>query len=148
MDCNSNTCSVNAIKKKGEMLSIWSWLFIALLPKCPLCILSYSTAISLCGGKTLFQESVGWTSYIPIILASLVIASFIYNYKGEKTLAAIGIAVGACLIILYGEYYTKSITTYYWGVAALFFACWVNGSFAFFIKKFQKAFQKREAQKI
>ena len=148
MDCNSRSCLHTKSEKKGSMLSIWSWLFIALLPKCPLCLLSYSTAIGLCGGKTLFQENVGWTSYIPIMLAALVIGSFIYNYKGKKTLTAIGIALSACLIILYGEYFSKSMTTYYWGVFALFFACWVNGSFSFFIKKFKKAFQKREAQKI
>ena len=147
MDCNSSSCSLTKAEKKSGMLSIWSWLFIALLPKCPLCLLSYSTAISLCGGKTLFQEDVGWTSYIPIMLALLVIGSFIYNYKGRKTLTAIGIAVGACLIILYGEYFSKSMATYYWGVFALFFACWVNGSFSFFINKFNTTFLKRKAQK-
>ena len=136
MNCQNNTCSLIKSEKKSGMLSLGSWLIIVLLPKCPLCLLSYSTAISLCGGKTIFQESVGWTSYIPILLAAFVIASFIYNFKGKKTLIAISIAILSCLIILYGEYITKSMTTYYIGVTALFFACWVNGSFSFFIKKF------------
>lgn len=135
MDCKTNTCYHTEKKSKSELISFWSWILIVILPKCPLCILSFSSAVSLCGGKTIFEKTVGWTSYIPIILAAIVITSFIINYKGTKTLTAITIALVSCAIILYGEYITKTEMTYYLGVAALFFACWINGSFHYFIRK-------------
>lgn len=136
MDCHSNSCSLIKSEKKSGLLSLGSWLLIAVLPKCPLCLFSYSSALTLCSGKKLFQESVGWTSYIPIALAIIVVISFIYNYKGRKTLYAISIALAACAIILYGEYISKTLFTYYLGVSTLFFACWMNGSFGFFVRKF------------
>jgi hypothetical protein len=94
----------------------------------------------LCGGKTLYAKTVGWTSYIPVILAFILISTFLINYKGVKTLLAIGLAIFASLVILYGEYVTKMAFTYYTGVIILFFACWVNGSFQFFLKKIKRRF--------
>jgi len=136
MELSSRTCSHTCNRKRSNKLTLGTWLMIALLPKCPLCLLSYSTAISLCGGKTIFADTVGWTSYIPLILAFILIATFLYNYKGKKTLIAIGIALLGCLAILYGEYVVKTQGAYYIGVATLFTACWFNGSFSFFLKRF------------
>jgi hypothetical protein len=79
---------------------------------------------------------VGWTSYIPVILAFVLIGTFIYNYKGRKTLLAIALAVSASITILYGEYVVKTQWIYYLGVLTLFAACWLNGSFSFFLRKF------------
>ncbi len=148
MDCQGKSCSLKKKEDKSNPLSMSAWLIIALLPKCPLCLLSYSTAISLCSGKTLFQDTVGWTSYIPIFLALVLIGTFIYNFKGRKTLKAILIAVLGCVIILFGEYFSKSIATYYYGTAVLLFACWVNGSFSFFMKKINEARERMRPQKV
>lgn len=145
MNCDSGNCIPLKRQSRRHNLSLGSWLLIALLPKCPLCILSFSSAITLCGGKTLFAETVGWTSYIPIVLALILITTFFINYKGVKTLMAIGLAICASLIILYGEYVTKTSLTYYTGVIILFFACWVNGSFQFFINKMKRRFMLAKA---
>ena len=148
MDCKDNSCSFMKNEKKSDLLSLGSWVLIALLPKCPLCLFSYSAAISLCSGKTILKEAVGWTSYIPIVLAIILIGSFLYNYKGMKTLKAIGLALVGCIIILYGEYFVKNMSTYYIGAVTLLWACWMNGSFNFFVRKVKRSFLINKQKQI
>ncbi len=131
----SKICS-KPVCQKQDKVSIGTLLLIAILPKCPLCLLSYSTAISLCGGKTIFSDTVGWTSYIPVFLALVLIGTFVLNYKGAKTAIAIALASFACVVILYGEHMAKTQVVYYLGTVMLFMACWTNGSFTFFLNKF------------
>ena len=69
-----------------------SWLpaiFIAIIPKCPFCIMAYSGALTLCSGTTMYPNAGTSISYLSIGLAAFVVLSIFFNYKGEKTKYAI-----------------------------------------------------------
>jgi len=117
-----------------------SWLpalLVAILPKCPFCIMAYSGAITLCSGTTMYPNSGGPSAYLAIGLAILVLISILINFKGKKTWIALGISSIAILLIVSSQFYFISSTQYYIGTGLLLFGIWYNGSFSYFYKKYK-----------
>ncbi len=148
----SSNCSCKPRKKrttfKSPYLSFIAGLFIALLPKCPFCILAYSSAITLCSGKTLYNHDPGWTSFISIALALFTLVVILLNYKGRKTIiAAILVLIGS-LFLIYSEMYTGDIYQYYWGTAFLLLGVWLNANLMYFYQKCKVLFFNKNSFSI
>ena len=110
-------------------------LVIALLPKCPFCVLSLSSAITVCSAKNISGYAPDWTSWISIAFAVLTIALVFYNFKGVRTwIALLLIAAGSALVI-YSELSSGLLQPYYAGSMLLITGVWVNGSLYHFIRK-------------
>ena len=123
-----------ASKKVGGIFSFLPGLLIALLPKCPFCILTYTSAITICSSKSLSGYTPHWTSWISIVFSILTLIITLYNYKGQRTwLAALFILSGSA-VITYSELYSGLIQPYYWGCGILIFGVWINGSLPYFIR--------------
>ena len=115
-------------------------LLVAILPKCPFCIMAYSGAITLCSGTTMYPNSAGSSAYLAIGLALAVLFSILANFKGKKTYVALGISSFAVLLIVSSQFYYISSTQYYIGTGLLLFGIWYNGSFFHFYNKARKMF--------
>ena len=146
-----SNCSCRPRKKSHPLKhSRWSFiagLFIALLPKCPFCILAYSSAITLCSGKKIYDHDPGWASFISIALALLTLALILYNYKGRKTIAAASLVLIGSLFLLYSELYTGDIRQYYWGTGFLLFGVWLNANLMYFYHKYLAPKLEKEVQR-
>lgn len=132
------TCKCSATKREktgNDIYSIMSGVFIALIPKCPYCILAYSSAITMCSGTKLYSHSPSWTSYFLLVLAVLTLSLIIFNYKGKRTIVAIILVTLGSLLMLVSQFYIFDITYYYLGTILLLFGVWVNASFRFFYHK-------------
>lgn len=117
-----------------------SWLpglLVAILPKCPFCIMAYSGAFTLCSGTTMYPNAGGLSAYIALGLAVLVLISILVNYKGKKTLVALTLSAVAILLIISSQFYFISSIQYYIGTCLLLFGIWYNGSFSHFYKKYK-----------
>ncbi|MCO6489891.1 MAG: hypothetical protein J5I98_15855 [Phaeodactylibacter sp.] len=126
--------SKKAPKRKAKSLSVLSGLLIVLLPKCPFCILTFSSAITLCSGAKIYQHAPGWASFISIGLAAATLALLAWNYKGWRTLAAAALVLAGSYFIISSELWTGELAEYYWGAFFLLLGVWVNGSFYFFFR--------------
>ncbi len=114
-------------------------LVIAILPKCPFCIFGYTSVMTMCSGGVLQSHTQGnFWAYLPLVLAILVIVSLVMNYKGQKTLWALNLAVlgGAC--ITWASLFSGNLSAYFGGTCLIFFSVFLNGSFLFFWKKVKK----------
>ena len=116
----------------------WSWvpaIAVAILPKCPFCIMAYAGAIPLCGGNSIYPNIGSFSIYITIGLALVVLLSVFLNYKGARTWwSSITVLIGiTCLAT--SQLWWPSMLLYYLGVTVIFFGIWYNGSFAFFQRK-------------
>jgi hypothetical protein len=109
-------------------------LLIALIPKCPFCILTYTSAITICSTKNLGGYAPHWTSWISIGFAFLTLIVTLYNYKGQRTWVAAGLICFGSSLIICSELFTGLLPTYYWGCGILIFGVWVNGSFLYFLR--------------
>lgn len=144
ISCMQNHCKHKkkiARPKKGAFLSLLSGVLIAIIPKCPLCIFAYSSAITMCSGAKLQEESflnVDWF-YINLFLSIVTLSLILFNYKGKKTWIAATLAIAACSMLLLLDL-ASSPVLYYLSCALLFIAVWMNGSFTWFIRKWMSTF--------
>jgi len=124
--------------RKSSKLTVLGAVVIAILPKCPLCALAYSSAITMCSGATLYDHSTNWTSYISVSLCAFTIGLVLWNYKGRRTnLAVLAILLGSSFI-LHSEFFSGNVTNYYIGSMIVFIGVWLNGSFWHFANKLGK----------
>lgn len=109
-------------------------LLIILLPKCPFCIMAYTSAITVCSTRSLTEYSPQWTSWISISFTVLTLIIVIWNYKGIRTILASLLILSGLFFIIQSELISGLLTTYYWGCVFLFTGIWVNGSLLYFVR--------------
>lgn len=103
-----------------------------------MCALAYTTAITMCSGKTFVHEP-NWTSYISVALALVTLILVLWNFKGTKTIAAAAIILAGGVIIFNSELFSGNTTHYYLGCGLILSGVWVNGSFLHFLRKWSGA---------
>ena len=139
--------SERKVKIKNSPLPFFSLLLIAILPKCPFCMLAYSTAITVCSTKAI-AHTTGWASYVSISLVLITLIIVLYNFKGKRTLTAASLILLGTIFISYSELLSGSVTHYYIGSVALLIGVWANGSFLFFAKLLKAKFLKPASKVI
>lgn len=123
------TCTPCA-KKRWRNLTWLPAVVVAILPKCPFCIMAYAGAIPLCGGKTLYPNAGNFSLYLTGGFALVVLLGILLNNKGVRTFWAGIIATAGIGCIVAGQLLWISMPLYYLGVLILFFGIWYNGSYA------------------
>lgn len=124
---------------RSKARSSYAWLpavVVAILPKCPFCVMAYSGAISMCSGNNLYPNAGGIVSYVTIGLALLTLLSILLNKRGRRTWVAATITIGGTGLLLLSQFYSMSSSLYYIAVTVIFFGVWFNGSFLHFYRKY------------
>lgn len=101
---------------------------VALLPKCPFCILAWSSAITLCSGEQIYDHSAEWTSWISVGLVALTFGLVVWNYRGSRTVVAAALVLLGGGLVVRAEWLTGSLATYYCGAVLLLAGVWINGN--------------------
>lgn len=128
-------------KKKNNLIPWLPTFAIAILPKCPFCIMAYSGAMSLCSGKMFYPHANSYSSYLIIGLSLFTLIGIALNYKKKRTRVAILIALIGISLLIISQFFLMSNGLYYVGTALLFFGIWYNGSFNFFYRKYLAGFK-------
>lgn len=132
------TCSSKKTNLKKRNLPILFTIIIAILPKCPFCIIAYSSAITMCSGQKIYDHSPTAASAISILLALVVIGSILLNYRDIRTVFAFIFALVGGALVTYAELYTGEMLLYNTGASLLLFAAFLNGSLIHFARKLFK----------
>jgi hypothetical protein len=102
-------------------------LVVLLLPKCPFCVVAYTSSMAICGAPSLTEHHTDWGAWLAIGLAVLCLGSIARNYRGAGTRTAIVMAfVGICLLVT-GLFIPNAMGWYYAGAALLFLSSFYNG---------------------
>lgn len=133
-------CKKEVARKGKPPLPLLLSLFIAILPKCPFCAFGYSCVVTMCSGAKLHQYSPNAYGIIPVIIAVIVIGSFLFNYKGRKTQIAMALAVIGTGLVSFSQFLTGSPPQYFMGTGLIFFSVFYNGSFMHFWQRFKRHF--------
>jgi|GEM_PF-4923331 len=131
--CKTKADTAKKIEAANGSMSFLYTILLILIPKCPLCMTAYMSAI------VLFFD-IEYATLVPIlhntkpVMAILIVLMIILNRKDKRTLIALGIAgIGLCLIVLKTYYYVSIIPN--WIVyTAFIFAIWYNGNFQYFMR--------------
>jgi hypothetical protein len=123
-------------------------LLLALLPKCPFCLVAYSGTVVLCGkGGSVFTShtiSSEATFYSSLVLCGIILTSILLNNrKDARTAYAFLLATLGSAIVLFSVTRGGGILLYYLGVVTIFGAVWLNGSLLFFVSRL-RAFLKNQ----
>jgi hypothetical protein len=121
-------------------------ILIALLPKCPFCILAYSSAVTMCSGATVYDHQPAWFSFVSIALGLLVIFSIARNYRGARSLLALGMALGGALLVCYSELRTGNLNHYRLGAFLLLSGALLNGGLYVVLRSLAAKAKKRLLQ--
>lgn len=128
----SSDCSKCVGKKRINLStksSLLGGLLVVLIPKCPLCIMAYTGAITMCGGENMVLEGNNWLSFIPLALSALIVGLIAFNRKGTRTWFALFIALAATGLITATHQLWLPGQFYNYGTILLFFAIWLNSNY-------------------
>lgn len=123
-------CCKTAPPRSGKKVQS-SWLpaiLVAILPKCPFCIMAYSGAVTMCSGNNLYPHAGSYMSYITLLLALIIIIGIGFNFKGRRTYWALATSGLGMMLILLSQFIFLSSFWYYFGSSLLFLGIWLNGS--------------------
>ncbi len=98
--------------------------------------MAYTSALTICGGESMYMAENNWLSYFPIILALITTGLIARNHRGGRTYVALVMATLSTLVIVL--VHQLVIPSFYYNVAAamLFLAIWLNGSMISFVSTF------------
>ncbi len=143
MSHSCKKCSDSGKRVKATGSSWVSAVLIIIIPKCPFCIMAYSSAITMCGGPDMYMQGNNWVSYIPIFLAVFIIVMLLLNYRDVRTKYAIAMAFIGLIFVLLTHQTILTSTFYYYGTVLLMFSIWLNGSLFSLLRKLKsKSFFK------
>ena len=140
-DCN--TCTPTKSNKISTGSSIFSALLVVIIPKCPICIMAYTSAVTMCGGPDMDMSENNWISYLPIMLSLIIIGLILYNNKGGRSWVALAIALLGTLFILLTHQMILPAAYYNAGTILLFLAIWFNSNFISFLNELKSLLSSR-----
>ena len=143
---NCEPCHTDlASAKRKERAGILTGIFLALLPKCPFCVMAYSSTVMLCTEGAGMHQGV-FSSTTTLIITSLfcVIAliSIFLNYRDKTTVYAFLLAAFGSALIILSITIVPSLPLYYSGIAFLFSGVWLNASLLSFVQKIKNYLKK------
>jgi hypothetical protein len=127
-----------ATKKK---YGFFAGLLLVVLPKCPFCIMAYTSTVVLCGKDRLIESQQHNYSVLSLVITaffcSLIIAGLLFNFRGTRTKYALAIAGAGILVVLNSVIRNGGQELYYFGLSVIFIAIWLNGSLISILRKFK-----------
>ena len=135
-----SNCNCHPTKKvnRSSSTSLFSTVVLIILPKCPFCIMAYSSAITICGGTDMYLMSNNWVSYVPLVLALFINLMLLFNWRGQRTLYALMIAIVGFTLISLTHQLVLSPVFYDLGAVLLLMSIWLNSSLISLLDKLRR----------
>lgn len=132
--CKAKFAVPKKVAAANGSLSFLSTVLLILIPKCPLCLTAYMSAI------VLFLD-VEYATLVPILLHTkpvmglLIIIMILLNRKDIRTLISLAIAGIAFTFLILKTYFGTALLLPDWMLYVAFtFAIWYNGNFQYFYR--------------
>jgi hypothetical protein len=125
-NCDS-ACVSSPNEYKSWLPSSLSFLII-LLPKCPFCIVAYTSSMAMCGASPLVSHHTDWGAWVALFLGSVILYSIYRNRRGPGTAFAVAMAFVGLLLVTIGVFVADAFVCYYLGSIVLLLAAFFNGS--------------------
>ena len=140
------SCTNCKTKSTSTLLNRSSWLsalLVILIPKCPFCVMAYTSAITICGGSDMYFGENNWVSYIPVLMAGAIIFFIMLNHRGNRTYYAMTVALGGFSMIVLTLQLALDAAFLHVGSVLLFSSIWMNGSFLSFFSALEAIIMRK-----
>jgi uncharacterized membrane protein len=140
------------LPRTKNKFNFFTGLMLVLLPKCPFCVMAFSSTFVLCGKAGTFTATHTHFSSTTFLLSAffcaITIVSVLFNYRDSRTKYALLLALAGSSCILFSVAKGGGLALYYFGVLFIFFGVWLNGSLLFFVGKIRALLTKDGSNKI
>ncbi len=144
--CKTKLYAPKKVEAANGSMSFLSTILLILIPKCPLCLTAYMSAM------VLFFD-IEYATLVPVLLHTkpimglLIITMILLNRKDKRTLIALAIAGLALTMLILKTYFGTALFMPDWIIyIAFIFAIWYNGNFQYFYNFIRS--RKRETVSI
>jgi hypothetical protein len=138
MNTTCNSCDSPSPGTR-KSFGIMTGLLLALLPKCPFCVMAFTGTALLCGEGSVIEVSRTHNSLLTItitgVLCLLTLVGIALNRRGKRTWYSLAFASAGIAMIMYSVIRSGGQPVYYGGILIVFLAVWLNGSLLWFVKK-------------
>jgi len=86
----------------------------------------------------MYFRSNNWVSYVPLVLALFINLMFLFNWRGQRTLYALTIAMVGFTLISLTHQLVLSPIFYDLGAVLLLMSIWLNSSLISLLNKFRR----------
>ena len=135
-----------SLAKKGDgargSMSLLSTILLILIPKCPLCLTAYMSAMVLFFDIE-NEQLVPILLHAKPVLGMLILLMILMNFRGRRTLISLGIASAAMIFVLLKTYYATAVIPDWMLYTVFFFAIWHNGNFQYFYRFIRFRLQRK-----
>ena len=114
-------------------MSLLSTILLILIPKCPLCLTAYMSAMVLFFDIE-NEQLVPILLHAKPVLGMLILLMILLNFRGRRTMISLGIASIAMVFLLLKTYYATALMPDWLLYTVFFFAIWYNGNFHYFFR--------------
>ena len=121
MNCSHQQERPSGRNNSGSALSA---ILLAILPKCPICFVTLSSSITICGLGP--SENSAISKGLVLMLLLIVLLSLLFSYRGIKTVFALILLAAGTGVIFWGGLQLSNLTGYYLGAALVVIASLVN----------------------
>lgn len=122
-DCTPCKSESRSQLQPKKSIGLMAGILLAVLPKCPFCVLAFTSTIALCGKggtETFIQSHSSLLSlYISLFFCSITLISLALSFKDKRTWYAIGLALAGATCIIYSVTTGGGQALYYSGVATM-----------------------------
>ncbi|WP_273566486.1 hypothetical protein [Maribacter halichondriae] len=131
--CKAKVHTPKKVEAANGSMSFLSTILLILIPKCPLCMTAYMSAM------VLFFD-VEYSTLVPVLLHTkpimgiIIITMIILNRKDKRTWISLGIATTALAFLISKTYYNVAVLPDWLLYTAFIFAIWYNGNFRYFYR--------------
>ncbi|MFS4492353.1 hypothetical protein [Maribacter sp. 2308TA10-17] len=132
--CKSKLQTTKKVEAANGSMSFLSTVLLILIPKCPLCMTAYMSAMVL-----FFDIEYG--TLVPVLLHTkpvmglLIITMILMNRKDKRTLVSLAISGIALAFLVLKTYFNIAVFMPDWLIyIAFIFAIWYNGNFQYFYR--------------
>lgn len=128
----------NAVSTGRKHAGLLTTILLIVLPKCPFCLMAFSSTIILCGkagGASGLTHSSSTTIFITAFFCCAVLLNIIFNYRDKRTMYSFLLAAAGCFFIMYSVCAGGGLPLYYSGVTLVFFGVWLNASLLYIVRK-------------
>lgn len=109
----------------GKRYSPALGVIILLLPKCPLCVVAWSSAITLCTSTAVITNTthhIGLGAWLALGMATIIISCILFTFKSDPNYIALLTAISGLLLVAAGIFIENAMFSYYVGSMILVFA--------------------------
>lgn len=131
--CKTKITPLNRGDGANGSMSFLSTLLLILIPKCPLCLTAYMSAM------VLFFD-IDNEHLVPVLLhakpvmGAVILLMIVLNQRGKRTWISLGVASTAMALLLLKTYYATAVLPDWLLYTVFIFAIWYNGNFRYFCR--------------